>query len=543
VAVGNTTATCSVTLPTLNTVGSITLTNPGVGYVLQPQVYLLPTTPGGTGASADALLVGDLAMTGKNLSEGFDVDYGRMDIRLGSTPNPLTPNVGNGFVIGIARYIDPPTEIMNNGEVILWRLAHLGVDSHAMHFHLFNLQMINRIDWTNGIKPPYDDEIGWRETIRTNPMEDIIVAIKPQSQTLPFPIPNSVRVLDPTTPLNSTTNFLPVPPPVGIPAVAQVSNVLTNFGWEYVWHCHLLGHEENDMMRPLVLVVLPPPAPTALTATVNSVTSVTLNWTTTATDAAGYIIQRATNNTFTTGLATFIVAGTATNTYTDTTALASTNYFYRVQAYNGSGSSAWSNVVNASTILPAPTALTATVNSATSVTLNWTTTATFATGYTIQRATNAAFTVGLVSFNAPGTATTTYTNTTTVANTRYYYRVQAYITSPVVTTAWSNVVIVITVVPPGSFTAAATRTTPTSTTESILFNWTNTGTVTSYTIQIAINSTFSAPASRTAAAAATSLTWTGLGRRAYYSRIRANTAVGSSAWVNNAAPFPVPIAP
>jgi hypothetical protein len=32
-----------------------------------------------------------------------------------------------------------------------------------------------------------------------------------------------------------------------------VSNVMTNFGWEYVWHCHLLGHEENDMMRPLIM--------------------------------------------------------------------------------------------------------------------------------------------------------------------------------------------------------------------------------------------------------------------------------------------------
>ena len=28
---------------------------------------------------------------------------------------------------------------------------------------------------------------------------------------------------------------------------------MTNFGWEYVWHCHLLGHEENDMMRPLIM--------------------------------------------------------------------------------------------------------------------------------------------------------------------------------------------------------------------------------------------------------------------------------------------------
>ena len=30
-------------------------------------------------------------------------------------------------------------------------------------------------------------------------------------------------------------------------------NPLTNFGHEYVWHCHILGHEEFDLMRPLVL--------------------------------------------------------------------------------------------------------------------------------------------------------------------------------------------------------------------------------------------------------------------------------------------------
>ena len=24
-------------------------------------------------------------------------------------------------------------------------------------------------------------------------------------------------------------------------------------GFEYVWHCHILEHEEHDMMRPLVV--------------------------------------------------------------------------------------------------------------------------------------------------------------------------------------------------------------------------------------------------------------------------------------------------
>ena len=27
---------------------------------------------------------------------------------------------------------------------------------------------------------------------------------------------------------------------------------MTNFGHEYVWHCHILSHEENDMMRPVI---------------------------------------------------------------------------------------------------------------------------------------------------------------------------------------------------------------------------------------------------------------------------------------------------
>ena len=25
-------------------------------------------------------------------------------------------------------------------------------------------------------------------------------------------------------------------------------------GHEYVWHCHILEHEEHDMMRPLIIV-------------------------------------------------------------------------------------------------------------------------------------------------------------------------------------------------------------------------------------------------------------------------------------------------
>ena len=34
-----------------------------------------------------------------------------------------------------------------------------------------------------------------------------------------------------------------------------IANAMDDFLNEYVWHCHILGHEENDFMRPLVLNV------------------------------------------------------------------------------------------------------------------------------------------------------------------------------------------------------------------------------------------------------------------------------------------------
>ena len=238
-------------------VGSITLGGnaASINCLTAPLVTLVPGKGNpGTGATAVTTLANSLVLDGKNLIEGFDREYGRMDAMLGSTPNPLTPVMGAGPVVGVAYYVDPPTEILTGNTTYLWRIMHIGVDSHAIHFHLFDVQLINRVDWTGVIKPPFADELGWKETVRTNPFEDIIVALQPSAtdMSLPFTIPNSLRLLDPTVPAGSTGIFSPVAPPPGVMAVAQSTNVINNFGWEYVWHCHLLGHEENDMMRPIV---------------------------------------------------------------------------------------------------------------------------------------------------------------------------------------------------------------------------------------------------------------------------------------------------
>jgi FtsP/CotA-like multicopper oxidase with cupredoxin domain len=434
---------CTVFAPaTAGMVGSINVLNPGSGYTVEPRVLITPAAGNNLGQGATAVaLIGTsptntaIPFTYKNIVEGFEPWYGRMTIQLGSTPNALTPNVGNGLVVGAAHYVDPPTEIFNDGDTVVWRLTHLGVDTHSLHFHLFDVQVVNRVDYSNVVKPPYPDEIGWRDTIRTNPMEDIIVAFRPRSMWLPFSIPSSTRPLDPSTPIGSTTNFLPAAPPAGVAAVQQVSNVLTNFGWEYVWHCHMLDHEDNDFMRAMVMNVTPPTTPAGLYATVTgtcAAVQVTLNWSATSNNAATYNIQRSTSNTFPVGPSTvaFTVNGfPAATSFVDTTASANTTYYYRVQAQNAGGTSGWSTTYTLSTVLP-PTGLASTPanlavsagNGTDTATLSWTACGT-PISYTVQRL---DFMTGIVTYT---TTTTSLVNTGLVPGNTYWYRVRANVSA------------------------------------------------------------------------------------------------------------------
>ena len=62
--------------------------------------------------------------------------------------------------------------MINDGETQIWKVTHNGVDTHAIHVHLFNVQLINRVGWDGAIRPPDPNELGWKETVRMNPLED-----------------------------------------------------------------------------------------------------------------------------------------------------------------------------------------------------------------------------------------------------------------------------------------------------------------------------------------------------------------------------------
>jgi spore coat protein A, manganese oxidase len=164
------------------------------------------------------------------LNESAD-GFGRLIQMLGTDEPPK--NVGQGF--GRA-YADPATESITLDPVTktkneVWQIINLTGDTHPIHFHLVNVQIISRqtfkvANYTGGEptlkglpRPPELYEQGWKETVRMNPGEVTNVYIPFKLPAVPFAVPTSPRT----------------------------------GGLEYVWHCHILEHEEHDMMRPLVV--------------------------------------------------------------------------------------------------------------------------------------------------------------------------------------------------------------------------------------------------------------------------------------------------
>ncbi|WP_042353229.1 multicopper oxidase family protein [Bacillus massiliigorillae] len=118
------------------------------------------------------------------------------------------------------KWDEPISEIMQVGTVELWYFINLTGDTHPMHIHLNDFQIIDRrpfdvdvfkkkkvIRYTGPAIPPEPQERGWKDTVRANPNE--------------------------------------------------VTRVIKKFGpytGLYVWHCHMLEHEDYEMMRPFFII-------------------------------------------------------------------------------------------------------------------------------------------------------------------------------------------------------------------------------------------------------------------------------------------------
>jgi spore coat protein A, manganese oxidase len=129
-----------------------------------------------------------------------------------------------GYAMGMrlngARWSDPVTENPKQHSTETWSFVNLTGDAHPIHLHLVRFQVIDRrpfdlfawnahrtLKFTGPAETPPPHEAGWKDTARTDP--------------------------------------------------GMVTRIAMRFEGEpgrYVWHCHLLEHEDNEMMRPYQLL-------------------------------------------------------------------------------------------------------------------------------------------------------------------------------------------------------------------------------------------------------------------------------------------------
>lgn len=182
------------------------------------------------------------------------------------------------------------SENLTVGDTEVWEIINLTGDTHPVHLHLVQFQVLSRQDFDvdgymgvygmpmEGMGPPLpygeksaatgfklggnpdvtpfllgspmpvdDNENGWKDTFRMNPgqVTRVLVRVAPQDAN---------RQSGGT--LTAGMNLFDFDPTAGM----DVAN--DGFGYHggpgYVWHCHILDHEDNDMMRPMLITKAAP---------------------------------------------------------------------------------------------------------------------------------------------------------------------------------------------------------------------------------------------------------------------------------------------
>ncbi len=167
------------------------------------------------------------------LFEGRD-EFGRLQPLLGTVADDLSSATAHTWA-------DPTTETPLLGTTEEWEIYNFTMDAHPVHLHLVNFEILGRRMFT------YDE--GGTQAIHQHD-GSTGTAVTPVDIELGDEV-HAGRELYERAPRDMVTAL-----PGGEEGQGQMVRVRAHFdrAGRYVWHCHILSHEDHEMMRVLQVV-------------------------------------------------------------------------------------------------------------------------------------------------------------------------------------------------------------------------------------------------------------------------------------------------
>lgn len=153
--------------------------------------------------------------------------------QLGGSPLNATPDNPTGGL----HWDDPVTEDPRAGTTEIWNIVNATGDAHPIHVHLVQFQVLGR------------QAFNLSQFFKTGEVVPEGAFIPPDANEL-FAPKDTVKAHQ--TPARNKGLVTRIIMSFDLPGGAAVTS---GQRLPYVWHCHILDHEDNDMMRPYDVVV------------------------------------------------------------------------------------------------------------------------------------------------------------------------------------------------------------------------------------------------------------------------------------------------